>query len=228
MSFLKKILKNPNVDDQVKKTAGGFAALSQEEIDAHLGIDRYGDFLLTDAIRPSYELEVVPQAGYRWDHYDDKATGVRIPVLIASASRENLFDLFLDLIQPLGEEVDVVLETSHASMGDEHRDHHRERIELPILMSTLYDFEEMLTNDGCAGIAVLNPRLPMEVQLDEHKLLVMYGRDLERMEAILMNHGLGRNDKMKFITEAEHVHSSTEQFQQNFESLCYQLALDDM
>lgn len=228
MSFLKKILKNPNVNDQVKKTAGGFAALSQEEIDTHLGIDRYGDFLLTDAIRPSYELEVVPRAGYRWDHYDDKATGVRIPVLIASASRPDLFDLFLDLIKPLGEEVDVVLETSHASRGDEHRDRHRERIEVPILMSSLYDFEEMITNDGCAGIAVLNPRMPMEVQLDEHKLLVMYGRDLERLEGILMNHGLKRDDKMKFITEAEHVHSSTEQFQQQFENLCYQLALDDM
>lgn len=228
MSFLKKILKNTNRNDPTTQTAGGFATLSPDELDAHLGINRYGDFQLTDAIRPSYELDVVPQAGYRWDQYDDTATGVRIPVLIASATKHELFDLFLDLVQPLGDEVDVVLETSHQSLGDEHRDRHRERIELPILMSTLYDYEDMITNDGCAGIALLNPRVPMEVQLDEHKLLVMYGRDLERMEGILMNHGLDRNDDMKFITEAEHVHSSTEEFQQQFESLCYQLALDDM
>ena len=228
MSFLKKILKNNEHNTPPQKQAGGFATLSQEEIDAHLGIDRYGDFVLTDAVRPSYELDVVPQAGYRWDEYDDKASGVRIPVLIASASKADLFDLFIDLIRPLGDEVDVVLETSHDSMGDEHRDRQRERIEVPILLSTLYDFEEMLTNDGCAGIAILNPRMPMEVQLDEHKLLVMYGRDLERMEAILMNHGLTRDDNMKFITEAEHVHSSTQEFQQQFNNLCYQLSLDDM
>jgi hypothetical protein len=227
MSFLKKILKSTNHTEQPQKQAGGFATLSQEEIDAHLGINRYGDFLLTDAVRPSYELDVVPKAGYRWDQYDDKSSGVRIPVLIASASKPDLFDLFLDLVRPLGDEVDLVLETSHSSMGDEHRDRHREHIELPILMSTLYDYEEMLTNDGCAGIALLNPRKPMEVQLDEHKLLVMYGRDLERMEAILMNHGLERDDDMKFITEAEHVHSSTEEFQEQFENLCYSLALDD-
>ncbi len=227
MSFLKKILKSTERNVQPQEKAGGFASLSQEEIDAHLGINKYGDFVLTDAVRPSYELEVVPKAGYRWDEYDDKASGVRIPVLIASASKEDLFDLFVDLVRPLGDEVDLVLETSHSSMGDQHNDRHRERIELPILMSTLYDFEEMLTNDGCAGIAILNPRMPMEVQLDEHKLLVMYGRDLERMEAILMNHGLERDDSMKFITEAEHVHSSTEEYQEQFENLCYQLSLDD-
>jgi len=227
MSFLKKILKSTSHNDAPQKQAGGFASLSQEEIDAHLGIDRYGNFQLTDAVRPSYDLEVVPKAGYRWDQYDDKNSGVKIPVLIASASKPDLFDLFLDLARPLGDEVDIVLETSHASMGDEHRDRHRENIELPILMSTLYDYEEMLTNDGCAGIALLNPRMPMEVQLDEHKLLVMYGRDLERMEGILMDHGLERDDSMKFITEAEHVHSSTEEFQQQFENLCYTLSLDD-
>ena len=38
-----------------------------------------------------------------------KETGVDIPVLMASASREELFDLFLELLDPLGGEVDVVL-----------------------------------------------------------------------------------------------------------------------
>ncbi len=227
MGFLKKILRETNRGDQPRSTGSSFANLSQEQIDAHLGISRYGDFQLTDAIRPSYGLDVLPTAGYRWDQYDDKATGVRIPVLLASASRERLFDLFIDLLDPLGDEVDVILETSHDCSGESHQDRCREQIELPILKSTLYDYEEQLLNDGCAGIAILNPRLPMEVQFDEHKLLVMYGRNLERMESILQDHGLRRDDAMKFITEAEHVHSSTEDLQQQFEQLCYRLGIDD-
>lgn len=227
MGFLKKVLKNPTREDQVQHPSSSFADLSEEQINAHLGIARYGDFWLTDAIRPSYGLDIVPRAGYRWDFYEDRSSGVRIPVLLASASREHLFDLFLDLIDPVGEEVDVVLETSHSGYGDSHQDRYREQIELPILKSTLYDYEEMLLNDGCAGIAVLNPRVPIEVQFDEHKLLVMYGRDLERMEGILLDHGLDRDDEMRFVTEAEHVHSSTEEFQSQFDQLCYRLGIEE-
>lgn len=227
MGFLKKFLPSTNRDDQARASASSFANLSSEQIDAHLGISRYGDFVLTDAIRPSYGLDVMPKNGFRWDEYSDESSGIRIPVLLASASREKLFDLFVDLMDPLGDVVDVILETSHESAGDTHCDRSREQIDLPILKSTLYDYEEELLNDGCAGIAVLNPRIPMEVQFDEHKLLVMYGRDLERMEGILMDHGLRRDDEMKFITEAEHVHSSTEELQERFGELCYRLGIDD-
>ena len=59
-----------------------------------------------------------------------------------------------------------------------HVDLYREHIDLPVLKSILYDFEELLLNDGCTGIAVLNPHMPLEVQFDEHKLLIAYGHDL--------------------------------------------------
>ncbi|NIP86911.1 MAG: hypothetical protein GTO03_15640, partial [Planctomycetales bacterium] len=76
---------------------------------------------------------------------------------MGSASTEALFDLFIDLLNPLGDQVDVVLETSHSRQGGGHRDLYREQIDMPVLKSILYDYEEMLLNDGCAGIAVLNP-----------------------------------------------------------------------
>lgn len=228
MSFIKKILRTTtDRHEQPSCKNNSFASLDEEELNAHLGIDRYGDFILTDAIRPSYDLDVIPKSGFRWDTYDDVSTGVRIPVLLASASKEILFDLFMALIAPLGDQVDVVLETSHETHGDSHQDRYRDQIDLPILKSTLYEYEDLIVNDGCAGIAVLNPRIPMEVQLDEHKMLVMYGRDLERMEAILIDHGLERDDEMKFLTEAEHVHSSTEEFQRRFENLACLLGLEE-
>ena len=105
------------------------------------------------------------------------------------------------LIEQLGDTVDVVLETSHGNQSQGHTDLYREHIEMPILQSTLWDFEELLVNDGCTGIAVLNPRLPQEVQLDEHKLLIIYGKPLEPYERILESFGVRCREEIKFLTE---------------------------
>ena len=227
MGFIKRFLKNVFRDGQQHKGQSSFENLSEDQLEAHLQVARYGNFTLTDAIRPSFDLQVVLKAGFRHDAYRDAETGVRIPVLMASASKETVFDLFLDLLEPLGFEVDVVLETSHESDQRGHEDLYREHIDLPVLKSTLYDFEEMLLNDGCTGIAVLNPNIPLEVQFDEHKMIIMYGQDLSEFEAILEDAGIPCQEDLKFITEAEHVHSSSDEFQRRFQQLQYRLGLDD-
>jgi hypothetical protein len=227
MGFLQKFLKNRYRDGQSPQGPSSFASLNEDQLEAHLSISRYGDFVLTDAVRPSYNLEVVPCAGYRHDSYQDRDTGVRIPVIMASASREHVLDLFLDLLDPLGDDVDVVLETSHDSGGGGHQDLYREHIDLPVLKSTLYDFEDLLLDDGCTGIAVLNPRLPLEVQFDEHKLLIMYGQDVHEFQDILSEYDLPFSHDLKFITEAEHVHSSSDEFYRRFEQMKYRLGIDD-
>jgi hypothetical protein len=226
MGFLKRFFKNVFRDGHPHATASSFENLSEEQLEAHMKIARYGDFLLTEAIRPSFDLQVVPAAGYRHDVYKDKDTGVDIPVLMASASREQLFDLFLDLLTPLGDEVDVVLETSHDRKSRGHDDLYREHIDLPVLKSTLCDFEDLMVNDGCLGVAVLNPGIPLEVQFDEHKLLIMYGQDLSAFEEILEETGLPHIEEMRFITEAEHVHSSSDEMFREFEQLRYRLGLE--
>src|SRR5207302_1056676 len=133
--------------------------------------------------------------------------------------RESLFDVFLDLLQPLGETVDVVLETSHDNSGGEHRDLVREHIDLPVLMSHFCDYEDLLLNDGCTGAAVIASGSPMEVQFDEHKLLIVYARNLKPFEQILQAHGVQRDDALKLITEGEHLHSSDPRHEDVFEQL---------
>jgi hypothetical protein len=142
-------------------------------------------------------------------------------------TRERLFDTFLSLLDPLGEVVDVVLETSHDKNNGEHTDLYREQIDMPVLQSILYDFEDLLMDDGCCGIAVLNPRKPMEVQLDEHKLLFVYGQGNADYEWALKDNNVLCDEDIRFITEAEHVHSSSDEFQQRFDQFCYQLGIDD-
>jgi hypothetical protein len=226
MGFLKKFFRNVLRDGSFPAGTSSFESLSEEELESHLGVSRYGDFQLTDAIRPSYDLKVMPSQGYRHDSYRDEQNHTTVPVLMAACSRERLFDLFMDVLEPLGGVVDVVLETSHNHDRRGHSDLYREHIDLPVLKSVLWEYEEMLLNDGCAGIAVLNPGIPQEVQFDEHKLLIAYGEDLDGFESILRESGIRQDPGMKFITEAEHVHSSSDQCARVFDELRMRLGID--
>ncbi len=201
--------------------------MSSEKLTAHLRVDRYGDFQLTDAIRPALHVPVVPRQGFRVDVYRDARAGLRVPVLAAAISREQLFDVFLALLAPLGDAVDVVLETSHHSDGTGHKDLYREHIDLPVLMSYFCDYEELLLNDGCTGAAVIARSGPMEVQFDEHKLLVVYARDLAPFERILHDFGIARNDALQLITEGEHLHSTDPLHLDQFEQLCCRLGIGE-
>jgi hypothetical protein len=203
------------------------ASVSSDKLMVHLRVDRYGDFQLTDAIRPALHVPVVPRQGFRVDVYRDERAGLRVPVLAAAVSREQLFDCFLALLAPLGDAVDVVLETSHHTDGASHKDLVREHIDLPVLMSHFCDFEELLLHDGCTGAAVIGRSGPMEVQFDEHKLLVVYARDLAPFEEILNDFGIPRDDALKLITEGEHLHSSDPLHFDQFEQLCFRLGIGE-
>ncbi len=226
MGFLKKFFRNAFREEAQSSAPSSFERLSEEELEAHLGVTKYGRFLLTGAVRPSYDLQVVPKQGFRHDVYRDEESKTSVPVLMASASAENVFEVFMDLLDPLGPEVDVVLETSHHRDRRGHTDLYREHIDLPVLKSILYDYEDLLVNDGCSGIAVLNPSAPHEVQFDEHKLLIVYGNNLKPFELSLINRYVDCDDQMKFITEAEHVHSSSEQYYEVFQELRMRLGID--
>lgn len=226
MSFLQRFLERVLRTNTGRMPRTSFDDLSQEELDAHLKIGRYGSFELTDAVRPSIGLEVIPREGYRRDVYRDPETGNTMPVLAASVSSDRLFDIFMDLLDPLGEEVDVVMESSHDCEPGAHADLYREHIDTVILKSTLYDYDDLLLNDGCTGLAALNPSGPMEVQFDEHKLLFVYAHDLEPFEQILQDAGLRRDDTLKFISEAEHLHSTDDVYKDQFEELQYRLGID--
>ena len=64
------------------------------------------------------------------------------------------------------------------------------------------------------------------MQFDEHKLLIVYGQELRSYESILETYGVGSDEALRFITEAEHVHSSSEEYAQQFEELKMRLGMD--
>src|SRR6185295_2115848 len=67
------------------------AFVNSRQVDAHLLIERYGDFLLTGAVRPGPGVPVVPREGFRPAVYRDRKHGFVIPLITASISRERLF-----------------------------------------------------------------------------------------------------------------------------------------
>jgi len=185
-----------------------------------------GRFRLTDAVHPAPGTPL-PREGYRLSKFRDPRTRARLPMLSASVSAERLFDVFLALLEPLGENVHVVLESSHDANADRHDDLRRSDIDLPVLMSHFCDHEELLFRDGCLGVAVLSAEMPIEVQFDEHKLLYVYSPDLRPFRKILRDHGVRRRETLRLLTEAEHVHVSDEKFADEFRQLCMRLGVGD-
>ena len=140
-------------------------------------VESVGAFEFTDAVRPGKQASLSLQQGYRREMFRSKSRNMELPMILAAATKDVLFDLFLDLMVPLGKLVDCVLETSHSHGDGSHEDLYREKIDLPVLKSTLYDYESLILNDGCTGVAVVNTKKQLEVQLDEHKMLMIYERD---------------------------------------------------
>lgn len=192
----------------------------------HLSVNSYGNFTLTDAIRPGVGVPVRPRQGYRIDVYRDRRAQLRLPMLSAAVSAERLFETFLALIEPLGEVVHVVLESSHGTT-DAHLDLRREHIDASVLASHFCDFEELLTHDGCTGVAVMAARRPVEVQFDEHKLLHVYAPNLKPFRKVLRDHGVRRRAVMPLISEAEHLHHTTGHFADDFRQLAMRVGVGD-
>jgi hypothetical protein len=201
--------------------------VNADPLAAHLQVARYGDFTLTDAIRPALDVPIRPRQGYRIEVFRDRSNKFRLPTLAASVSAENLFDAFLALLEPLGDVVHVVLESSHGAAADRHTDLRRNHIDLPVLLSYFCDFEDLLLNDGCTGVAVLSARRPVEVQFDEHKLLYVYAPRLKPFKQALRGMGVRRRKAMPLIAEAEHLHHSTDEYAEQFKQLCLRIGVGD-
>jgi hypothetical protein len=201
--------------------------VNRDRLATHLQTDRYGDFTLTDAIRPGPDVPVRPREGYRVEVFRDRGAKIRLPMLSASVSAERLFDTFLALLEPIGEVVHVVLESSHGLACDEHADLRRDHIDQPVLASHLCDFEELLTHDGCTGVAVMATEMPVEVQFDEHKLFHIYAPDLKPFRRVLRRMGVLRRRVLPLISEAEHLHHTTEGYADEFRQLALRLGVGD-
>lgn len=207
---------SPNRKVSFPNVKSSFASLNREELETHIAIGKYGSFLLTDAIRPSYDLRILPEEAYCKRTWRDSKSRFEIPVLAAMVSREKLSDVFFDLLTLLGSNVDAILESSHFRRNG-HTDYTRNEIELPILQSILYDFEDVLLNDGYLGITVIDSSTPVEIRFDEHKTLSIFGRHTEKFEAVFRSYQIPLKENLRFLAEDEHIHASSPAYKTRLE-----------
>src|SRR5262245_28208810 len=99
--------RGPAVPPREPRTQG--KVVSPTHLSRHLKVARYDEFLLTDAVRPAAHVPVRPREGYRRGHYREPRSRRNLPILNISVSAERLFDVFLALLAPLGEVVDVIV-----------------------------------------------------------------------------------------------------------------------
>ena len=238
MGTLKRFYRNI-LQDRVSFVSGtNEERVHTLELESHLATVTYGNFTLTDAIRPSLDLIVIPEQGYKYDRLKlgiDNVSSFHqvnrrwlMPILAASVSLEQLFETFLDLLDPLGDTVDIALETSHCYSGAYRAGLYREHIDLPVLKSFLYEHEDLLLNDGCTGISVFVPRMRTKVKLDEHKLIFVQSKSLAPFEDILHWHDVQLNETMPVLSDAEHVHITRDEYFQRFKTLQVLLGMDEI
>lgn len=88
MGFIKRFFKNvirEGGQQPLPNTGSSFERVTDDALETHLGVVRYGEFVLTDAVRPSFDLQVVPTQGFRHDVYNDTDNKASVPVLMAAA-----------------------------------------------------------------------------------------------------------------------------------------------
>lgn len=198
---------------------------TETELRAHFDREEYEGFTLTRAVRPSLDLTIIPKEGYKETTFYDEYIDRSVPVLVAAVTAQKLADVFSALLRQIGTSVSVVLQTSHdrADASEDLKELARLEIDSVILQSTLYDYEELLWNDGCTGIAVFNAQEELEVQFDEHKLFTIYAIDLTPFRQILADYEIPYNPDLKLITDADHIHSSSDEFAKAFFELSERL-----
>jgi hypothetical protein len=182
-------------------------------------------FKLTGAIRPVGKFGSTLVEGYCRARYE-QADDFTIPLLWAAVSAEKIMDVVMASINEVArgrEYLGVVLDSKHHDECSQVQ--HFSEVDAIILQSVLWDYEDLLLNDGCFVLAVIDNRTHLEVQLDDHKLLAVYGSTerLAPFEQALIDHDVPLRPDMRFICQKDHVHISNHMLRQRFNELSMQL-----
>lgn len=205
------------------KSGNSFRGLDTDEIATHMRIDDYNGLILPGGIRPGYLSGSMLQEGYCYREVQLPGDQREIPVLLAAISAPRLMDVFCDILRtaPFDESrADLVLESSHKIAGLGHEDHFSASKDTSVALDILLSVEESLINDGNAGFSFVFPELGMEIMIDEHKVLFVYGDScIDRVLEVFDHHGIQHIKDLRLIVDDEHVHISSDQAADQFEKL---------
>ena len=118
------------------------------------------------------------------DVYDPQGKTHTYDSLIVSAPLDKIFDLFTEIISDLPDPVDVILEQTDQSPGNDNLPLRRNGIDVIALVSILENHRERLLHDDGLTISILSSTKHKEVRLNGNKSIVIYGGDMDSPEQL--------------------------------------------
>ncbi len=170
----------------------------------------------------------VPERGFKVLNYMPARSELQpapssMPIYSIAVEQARAFDLFTDLLEPLGEELSVVLESTHDStVSNRSRDYWSVGHDAISLQSALVDYEDLLTKDGCTGLSILDENQHCEVMYTEDKSLHCYGTPgiMGKFQRILHRHNVLHRPEMKMLfDQVAHIHRTTVEYCDRFHEL---------
>lgn len=167
-------------------------------------------------VRPKGPL--VLKAGYRIGKVESKDR--EIPVLTAVLPDSLLFDAYLEFLDLMPPTVNAILSSlNDVDKHNDPKDYIGSRIETTIFKSYCYEFEDFIRADGSLTMVVYASKRALEIQLDEHKLLKAYSRDLSKFIKVLEGLGITRDDNLNMVSDGPHIHYAVPDHQDQFAKL---------
>ncbi len=143
-----------------------------------------------------------------------------IPVYSIAVEQAKIFALFMELLKPLGEDLSVILTSSHKAEPDMGpREFWSGSHDSLALQSALLDYEDLLTQDGFSGVSVTDANEGCEVMFTEDKTLHCYGNNgiMGQFHRILHRHDVYYRPELKILSESVfHVHRTTSEYRLRF------------
>jgi hypothetical protein len=187
------------------------------------------NFVLSAGLCP-YNSVVDYQNGFKKINWEEN--GQKGIVLCVSLSREKIFAVFVEIVKMafkndgnVSSNADVILESSHKTetvvYGPiEHMLYKLEEVDVVSFLSDIYSLEDLLVDDGCAGVYIFTPgEETLEVDLSEHKIIHLYTENrqlLYDVSCFLVQQGLEEIPDLQLIIDAPHVHGSSDRFEKKF------------
>lgn len=184
------------------------------KLDQHSLNMRADDIIYSGAVLPTARFEF--REGYRWDTVVRPETCCRGPALVVQTPHSQVVDVFRDLIRAAfssgsTSHLDVVLiDSEQARYIESNCDGiSRGEVSLHGLFSLLAEYQDTITQDGFISLFVGCEEPLSGIQLDEHKIIQVFGNCEQSSIAVLENWNIPHNSELRLIYEVEHAHTFT-------------------
>lgn len=170
-------------------------------------------FELTDAVEV-HDSRFFLESGYMTFQTEVPDLELQVPGILAAQTRHRIIPsllALLDIINPANASFDLVIDSF---ISEDHKDRTskiRDNIPPKQLKSVISSYQDLLLNDGTKAFAIASQQGECEVQLDDHKLMIIYFPEQKTgllVEETLKRFGLQYSPQLPTVLDVDHSHKN--------------------